>query len=72
MTPRHAPHTRCHVGKRVFVGLRDGQQFTDVFERETNTAVVLRQAGKIPKRQLRFMTIARGEGTPCTDSSREP
>ena len=60
MTHRHAPHTRCHVGKRVWVGLRDGTQFPDHFERETNTAVVLRKRGKVPKRALRFMTIQKG------------
>ena len=63
MTHRHAPHTRCAIGKRVWVGLRDGRQFEDHFERETNTAVVLRQAGKIAKQRLRFLTIARG-GSP--------
>ena len=60
MTHRHMPHTRCAIGKRVWVGLRDGRQFEDYFERETNTAVVLRQAGKIAKRTLRFLTIAKG------------
>ena len=60
MTHRHSPHTRCHMGKRVWVGLRDGTQFTDHFERETNTAVWLRQVGKVPKRALRFMSIQKG------------
>ena len=63
MTHRHMPHTRCAIGKRVWVGLRDGRQFEDYFERETNTAVVLRQAGKIWKTALRFMTIAKGRPT---------
>ena len=49
MTHRHSPHTRCHVGKRVWVGLRDGTQFTDHFKRETNTAVWLRERGKVTK-----------------------
>ena len=61
MAHRHTPHTRCHKGKRVLVGLRDGAVFPDHFEASGSSWVQFRAAGKLPKKVLRFMMIWRKE-----------
>lgn len=58
MRPK-AAHTSFRQGTPVWVQLRSGQQFRDVFQETKGKTVLLRQHGRVSKRALRAMSIYR-------------
>lgn len=54
-------HTSARKGKRVIVTLKDGTRFVDKFVERTGKGVVLEKHGLVLGRELRAMTIYRGQ-----------
>lgn len=57
-------HTSARRGKRVIVTLNDGTRFIDKFVERVGKGIVLEQHGLIFGRDLRAMTIYRGQVIP--------
>lgn len=54
-----APHTSFRQGQPVFVQLKDGSSFTDVFVEKRSQFIVLRKAGRVRIESIRAVSIAR-------------
>lgn len=52
-------HTSTYKGKRVFIRLKDGTKFDDVFLDRTSRCVVLKERGRVEVELLKTMTIFR-------------
>lgn len=52
-------HTSFRKGTPVFVQLKDGNSFKDVFEERKSLWIVLRKHGRVPVASLRAVSIAR-------------
>jgi len=55
------PHTSARKGKRVIVTLKNGKKILDKFVERTGKGIVLEKNGFIRGRDLRAMTIYRGQ-----------
>lgn len=53
------PHLACKKGKKVIIGLRTGETIEDVFEEKHSQYIVVKDAGKIQIREIRFFLIKR-------------
>lgn len=51
------PHTATYRGKRVRVVLKDGTKIDDRFEDRTDKWVVLREIGRVMKRDIKAFII---------------
>jgi hypothetical protein len=54
-------HTSVNRGKRVIVTLKNGERFIDRFRERVGKGIVLEKHGLIRGRDLRAMTIYRGQ-----------
>ena len=56
------PHTSVYPGKRVRVRLLDGTVFDDVFQDDNDRYMILRDRGKVLKRDVKALIILKGKG----------
>lgn len=56
------PHTSCRRGKRVRVKLYDGTVIIDHFVDDTDRWIVLRERGKVMKRDIDAFGIYKANG----------
>lgn len=55
------PHTNCRRGKRVILTLKNGTRYVDKFIERTGKGVKLERLGVVRGRDIRAMTIYRGQ-----------
>lgn len=61
MSLKRLPHTACGRGKRVKIILRDGTELVDRFLDRTDRWVLLKERGRVDKRDIRAFFIFKGE-----------
>ena len=53
MSRKKTPHSATYRGRRVFIKLMDGTSFIDRFQDRTDKFIVLKEHGRIYKRDLK-------------------
>jgi hypothetical protein len=56
-----SPHTWFAKGQKVIVTLHNGKPFKDNFVERKNAVVILKKAGRIKIKNIRQITIYRGQ-----------
>ena len=64
MSRKAHPHTHFRRGKRVIVTLTDGHRFVDKFIDRMNKYITLQEHGRIQTKDIRAITIYRGQQCP--------
>ena len=54
-----ANHTACRKGKKVWIELRNGEKFVDVFIERKGGTIFLKNRGRIGKKDLKKFAIYR-------------
>jgi len=52
-------HSGCRRGTKVFIKLRSGEEFLDIFIERTPTHLILKEHGRLHKKNLERFVVAR-------------